>query len=63
MPVVSYRPRSGPELVDAAFQLFRQHFSRFVTLQAVLYLPWLVLTVVLGRTVGLDLMSGANPQA
>jgi hypothetical protein len=58
---VSYRPRSGPELVDAAFQLYKQQFARFVTLQAVLYIPWLVLSVTLSRTVGIDLISGQDP--
>ena len=61
MSAVSYRPRSGPELVDAAFQLFKLQFARFVTLQAVLYIPWLILSVTLARTVGLDLMSGQEP--
>jgi hypothetical protein len=58
---VSYRPRSGPELVDAAFQLYKQQFARFVTLQAVLYIPWLVLSVTLSRTVGIDLIAGQDP--
>jgi hypothetical protein len=55
---VSYRPRSGPELVDAAFQLYKQQFARFVTLQAVLQIPVLILTVTLSTVAGIDLVSG-----
>lgn len=47
MSEIAYRPRSASEIVDAAFQLFRQHFKTFVVVTAVAYLPMLVINNVL----------------
>src|SRR5215203_2080510 len=40
------RPRSPSELVDAAFQILRAHYSKFVMCSALAYLPWLVVQLV-----------------
>jgi hypothetical protein len=47
MPPVHLRPRSIPELVDAAVPLLRRHYLLLVTASAVLMLPALVLEVAL----------------
>lgn len=39
------RPRSATELIDAAFQLYRQYFVPMLTLSALVYLPAFVLGV------------------
>ena len=41
------RPRSVSEIVDAAFQILRAHYSQFVMCSALAYLPWLVLELLL----------------
>jgi len=40
------RPRSAPELVDAAFQILRAHYPQFFMCSALAYLPWLVVDLV-----------------
>jgi hypothetical protein len=40
------RPRSPSELVDAAFQILRAHYSKFAMCSALAYLPWLVVQLV-----------------
>ena len=49
MSDLSLRPRSAAELIDAAFRMYRQYFSGFVTLSALVYLPAFVLGVIVGR--------------
>jgi Membrane domain of glycerophosphoryl diester phosphodiesterase. len=48
MPAPSLRPRSPTEIVDAAFQLLRAHYSAFVTCSAIAYAPVLLLRLVVG---------------
>lgn len=50
----AYRPRSASEIVDAAFQLFKQHFKTIVLVTAVAYLPLLLLNTALSRALGVD---------
>jgi hypothetical protein len=40
------RPRGVSELVDAAFQILRTHYSQFVMCSALAYLPWLIVELV-----------------
>jgi hypothetical protein len=40
------RPRSATEIIDAAFQLYRQEFIPLLTLSTLSYLPQLILSVV-----------------
>ena len=47
---VHLRPRSIPELVDAAVPLLRRHYMLLVTASAVVLLPALVLGVVLPQS-------------
>ena len=43
MSLPSFRPRSAPELVDAAIQLGRRHYGPLVTLGALVAIPGLVI--------------------
>ena len=43
MATTALRPRGVSELVDAAFQILRAHYSQFVMCSALAYLPWLIL--------------------
>lgn len=47
MASLALRPRSAPELVDAAFQILRAHYAQFVMCSAIAYLPWLLVQLVL----------------
>jgi hypothetical protein len=47
MTTVSLRPRSATEIVDAMFQLLREHYPQFATIVAVAFLPQLLLGLVL----------------
>ncbi len=49
MSDLSLRPRSAAELIDAAFRMYRQYFTGFVTLSALVYLPAFILGVIVGR--------------
>ncbi len=49
MSDLSLRPRSAAELIDAAFRMYRQYFTGFITLSAVVYLPAFIIGVVVGR--------------
>jgi hypothetical protein len=40
------RPRGVSELVDAAFQILRAHYSQFAMCSALAYLPWLIVQLV-----------------
>ena len=46
MSDLSLRPRRGTEIVDAAFRLYRQHFTSLLSVSALVYLPILALNVV-----------------
>ncbi|HXY30597.1 MAG TPA: hypothetical protein VEI06_07785 [Gemmatimonadaceae bacterium] len=39
MPSTALRPRTGPEIIDAAAHLLRSHYAQFVTVSAVIFLP------------------------
>ena len=41
------RPRSATEIVDAAFQLYRQQFAALVMLSAVIFTPYILLELLL----------------
>lgn len=41
MAVTAFRPRSASELVDAAFQLLRRDYLKYITLVGIAYIPWL----------------------
>ena len=60
MSDLSLRPRSAAELIDAAFRMYRQYFSGFITLSALVYLPAFVLGVIVGRLTPMieDLQTG-----
>jgi hypothetical protein len=47
MSPLALRPRSGTELIDAAFQLLRLHYASLVTAIAVVFMPVLLLHLVL----------------
>lgn len=51
MSVTSLRPRSAIEIIDAAFQLLRAHYSAFVAATAVVLLPTVLLQLVLPASV------------
>lgn len=46
MGTTALRPRGVSELVDAAFQILRAHYSQFVMCSALAYLPWLIVELV-----------------
>ena len=54
MASVELRPRSGTEIVDAAFQLYRRDFVPLVTLTAIMYAPFVILNL---------LWTGGDPNA
>src|SRR6476619_1646466 len=48
MPTSSaLRPRSPSEIVDAAFQILRAHYAKFVMCAAIAYVPILILKLAL----------------
>jgi hypothetical protein len=55
---VSLRPRTAPELVDAAVSLARLTYGRLITIGALAYIP-----VALVRVIGLRPSEGPTPQA
>src|SRR5262245_9906499 len=59
MPGIELRPRTGTEIVDAAFQLYRRHFSALITIAAVALAPLVALTLVL--TGGDQTVQAARP--
>ena len=61
MPGIELRPRTGTEIVDAAFQLYRRHFSALVMISAVALAPLIALTLVL--TGGDQTVQAARPAA
>ena len=60
MSDLSLRPRSGAELIDAAFRLYRQHFVGFITVSAITYLPMFILGVAMGRML-VDMTNNMEP--
>ncbi|CAN5922010.1 hypothetical protein BH11GEM2_BH11GEM2_16620 [soil metagenome] len=46
MGTTALRPRGVSEIVDAAFQILRAHYSQFVMCSALAYLPWLIVQLV-----------------
>lgn len=50
MSDIALRPRSSTELVDAAFQLYRRDPVPFITGFAIIYVPWLIISVLTGMT-------------
>jgi hypothetical protein len=55
---LTLRPRTAPELVDAAVSLARTTYGRLITLAALAYLP-----IALLRVIGLRPSEGPTPQA
>jgi hypothetical protein len=58
----AFRPRSAPELVDAAVQLARRHYAPLVTLGALVAIPSVLLGVlsqILLRSTDVTVMTGA----
>ena len=53
MSDLSLRPRSATELIDAAFRMYRQHFTGFITLSALVYLPAFALSLAINRLIPL----------
>ncbi len=47
MPLTALRPRTGAEIIDAAFQLFRTHYTQLVTLTAVTFAPYMIVQFLL----------------
>ena len=47
MTGIELRPRSGTEIVDAAFQLYRRYFAPLVTISAVFLAPLILLNLLL----------------
>lgn len=60
MSDIPLRSRSVTEIIDAAFQLFRQNALQFILVAALAYAPWLVIQLAFLRTT-LD-MTGASLQ-
>ena len=58
MTETHYRPRSVPELVDAAVQLLRRDYMQYVMLMAIAYVPWLVVLFATGL-----ITASADPSA
>lgn len=46
MATSALRPRGVSEIVDAAFQILRTHYSQFVMCSALAYLPWLIVELL-----------------
>jgi hypothetical protein len=40
------RPRTGTEIVDASFQLYRRHFRALLTVNAIVYAPYVILEYI-----------------
>lgn len=56
---IVYRPRSATEILDASFNLLRQHYQSFVILTAVAYIPLAAFNILFRRWTGLS--PDANP--
>lgn len=58
MSELQYRPRSITEIIDAAFQLYRQDALRYVLITAIAYAPMLVFQLVFLDPTGVSLTTG-----
>lgn len=58
MSDLQYRPRSVTEIIDAAFQLYRQDALRYILITAVAYAPMLVFQLVFLDPANVSLASG-----
>ncbi len=47
MSFTQLRPRTGPELIDASFQLYRAHLVQFAMVTAIMFAPAIVLLLIL----------------
>ena len=52
MAETALRPRSGLEIIDAAFSLLKRDYLKFVTIMGIGYLPYLIAFMLVMRTVG-----------
>jgi hypothetical protein len=59
MSDLQYRPRSVTEIIDAAFQIYRQDALRYILITAVAYAPFMVLQYVVIDSVNLTTTAGA----
>jgi hypothetical protein len=50
VPATALRPRSATEIIDAAFQLLRRHYTQLVAVAVVALLPYIVLVALTGGT-------------
>lgn len=48
MPATALRPRSATEIIDAAFQLLRQHYTQLAAIAMVALLPYIAVVAVSG---------------
>ena len=58
MSDLQYRPRSITEIIDAAFQLYRQDALRYILITAVAYAPMLVFQLVFLEPTSVSLTTG-----
>ena len=58
MSDLQYRPRSITEIIDAAFQLYRQDALRYILITAVAYAPMLVFQLVFLEPTSVSVASG-----
>lgn len=58
MSDLQYRPRSITEIIDAAFQLYRQDALRYILITAVAYAPMMVFQLVFLDPANVSLASG-----
>jgi hypothetical protein len=54
----SLRPRSGLEIIDAAFSLLKRHYVKFITIMGIGYLPYLAALMVFTRSFDEESMTG-----
>lgn len=45
MPPTELRPRSATEIIDAAFQILKRHYSQFLVIAALAYLPFFIVSI------------------
>jgi uncharacterized membrane protein len=51
---IDYRPRSASEILDASFNLLRDHYRSFVTLSAIAYFPLAAFSLLFARYAGIS---------
>ena len=52
------RPRSGTEIIDAAFSLLKREYTRLITIMGIGYLPYLIALMLFTRMIEKDSMLG-----